>query len=165
MALRSMPLLALCLATPAAAQQLPSGFFAPLRQVGDAVTAPAAEPSHPTARVGAMVGLLSVPRPLSAELFAKLFDVVGVGASYSALPAGLGDFILSAAGVKDASVESSAFDGEVRVFPFRGSFFFGSALGRQGLTASATRQGRKVTVDMTTIYATPRLGWLAIWDS
>jgi len=152
----------------AAHAQVSPRFFAgePLRQVGGEVSAqPEAASEHPAAKVGVMVGLVSVPRPLSAELFVKFADLVGVGASYSALPTGLGDLILSAANVQGASVSSSAFDGEVRLFPFRGSFFLGAALGRQSLTATATRNNGTVNVDMATLYATPRLGWLSIWDS
>lgn len=148
----------------AGTRSTPGPLLAPTPQVGDVAVEPAPTGRRPL-RVGLLISPISVPRPLSAEIFARLYDVVGVGATYSALPAGLSDVILSAANVPDASVESAAFDGQVRVFPFRGTFFVGSALGRQTLTASATRQGTTVTVDMATIYATPRLGWLGIWDS
>ena len=156
------------LAAGTARAQVAPRFFQPdpLRQIGGEVSVePSVRDEHPAAKFGVMVGLVSVPRPLNAELFVKFADLVGVGASYSALPGGLSDLILSAANVHDASVTSAAFDGEVRLFPFRGSFFVGSALGRQSLTASATRNGGTVNVDMITLYATPRIGWLAIWDS
>jgi len=116
-------------------------------------------------RAGVFFSLVSLPRPLSVELFVKLYDLVGVGVGYSALPSVVSDIILAVANVKDATAQSAAVDGEVRVFPFRGTFFVGSSLERQTLTASATRSGQTVNVDMTTIYAAPRLGWLAIWDS
>jgi hypothetical protein len=129
------------------------------------VATPAPAESHPAVRAGVLFSLVSVPRPLSAELFVKLYDLVGVGAGYSALPSAVSDIILSAANVKDATAQSAAIEGEVRIFPFRGSFFVGSSIGRQTLTASATRSGQTVNVDMTTLYAAPRLGWLGIWDS
>jgi hypothetical protein len=116
-------------------------------------------------RVGLLLGVVNTPRPVGAEVLVRLHELVAVGAGYSALPKGLGDAILSIAGISDASVEASGFDAEVRLFPFRGSFFLGSALGRQSLTASATRFGTTVSVDMITLYATPRLGWLAVWSS
>ena len=152
----------------ASAEPVAGPFFeaAPLHQTsGEVTTSPPAGDQRGPVRVGLMVGVVSVPRPISAELFARLYDLVGIGASYSTLPKGLGDLILSAASVKDVTIESSAFDGELRLFPFRGSFFVGSALGRQTLAASASRQGTTVNVDMVTLYATPRLGWLGIWDN
>jgi hypothetical protein len=127
--------------------------------------APAPPQESSPVRVGLLLGVVNTPRPVGAEVMVRLHDLVAVGAGYSALPKGLGDAILSIAGVSDASIEASGFDGEVRLFPFRGSFFVGSALGVQSLTASATRAGTTVSVDMTTLYATPRLGWLGVWSS
>src|SRR4051812_37272358 len=97
---------------------------------GAQISTPAPAETHPPVRAGVMAGF-GVPRPLSAEVFLKLFDVVGVGAVYSALPSGVSDVILSVANVKDARAESGALEGDLRVFPFRGSFFVGSTLGRQ----------------------------------
>ena len=79
---------------------------------------PAPPSEHPPLRVGLMVGVINVPRPLSAELFTKVYDVVGFGFSYSAIPSGLGDAALQLFNVKDATFSSSALDGEVRLFPF-----------------------------------------------
>ena len=55
-----------------------------------------------------------------------------------------------------------------RVFPFHGSFFAGSSFGRQslkGAVTEATALGpQTATVDLTTWYATPRVGWMWTFD-
>jgi hypothetical protein len=112
-------------------------------------------------RVGVLVGL-SVPRPLSIEVFAKAFELFGVGLGYSVLPTAVSDWLLSLYGIHNVSVDSSAIEIDLRLFPLRGSFFLGSSFGRQTLTASATAYGVTAKGEMTTLYATPRLGWLWI---
>jgi len=126
-----------------------------------------AEVEHPrrATRLGLILGVVSVPNPASAQLFARLGRHLGAGVAVSALPASLSDVILRAANVPGAAVETLAIDAELRIFPMGGSFFLGSALGRQSLTASARKGSETATIDVITIYATPRLGWLAIWDS
>lgn len=131
----------------------------------EAVDAPKRSPVH----VGFMIGLISLPRPLDAELYVRLIDLFAVGVSYSDFPAFVADPLLSAAGAKSGSTTArlddfSAFDVELRVMPFRGAFFLGAALGRQKLkgavTESTTTGAQTATVDLRTTYATPRIGWL-----
>lgn len=119
--------------------------------------------------VGAMVGLVSLPRPLDAELYVRASDYFFVGFSYSDFPAFVADPLLSAAGAKSGSTSASldqfnAFDADLRVFPFAGAFFLGSSFGRQSFKAAVTESTalgpQTATIDLTTIYATPRLGYL-----
>ncbi|MGE5047321.1 MAG: hypothetical protein ACM3PC_02035 [Deltaproteobacteria bacterium] len=119
--------------------------------------------------VGVMVGLVSLPRPLDAELYVRASDYFFVGFSYSDFPAFVADPLLSAAGAKSGSTSASldqfnAFDADVRVFPFAGAFFLGSSFGRQsfkaGVTESTALGPQTATIDLATIYATPRLGYL-----
>ena len=122
------------------------------------------EGSRPMIRVGVLVGL-SIPRPVSFEFLVKVWDLFGVGFGYSVLPSAMSVWLLSAYGVHNASVDSSGLELDLRVFPLRGRFFLGASLGRQTLTATDTQQGITGKGDMTTIYVTPRLGWLWILDS
>ncbi len=150
----------------ALAQSLERGSFAsPTPQVGEAAAEAPVPLTRGPVRVGVLVGLVSVPRPLGVELFGRFGDYLGAGVGYSALPSGLGDVALSLAGVSDVTLESAALEGELRLFPFRGSFFVGSAFGRQTLSATAHQSGVTVAADMTTYFVTPRIGWLAVWDS
>jgi hypothetical protein len=119
--------------------------------------------------VGAMVGLVSLPRPLDAELYLRASDYFFVGFSYSDFPAFVADPLLSAAGAKNGQTTArldqfNAFDADIRVFPFGGAFFLGSSFGRQSLKGAITESTalgpQTATVDLTSLYATPRLGYL-----
>ena len=77
--------------------------------------------------------------------------------------------LLSAAGAKNGSTTASldqfnAFDADIRVFPFGGAFFLGSSFGRQSFKAAVTESTalgpQTGSVNLTTVYATPRLGYL-----
>jgi hypothetical protein len=116
-------------------------------------------------RIGVLFGLVGAPQTFGVEGFAKVHDIVGVGVGFGMLPGALGGVLMNAAGVNGGKLDSSAFEGEARVFPFRGSFWLGGALGRMSLSASGNGAGSPVTVDVTTLYASPRLGWLAVWQS
>jgi hypothetical protein len=119
--------------------------------------------------VGAMVGLVSLPRPMDVELYVRILDFGWVGFSYSDFPAFIADPLLSAAGVKNGQTSArldqfSSMEADLRVFPFAGSFFIGSSFGRQSLKGAITESTafgpQTATVDVTTIYATPRVGYL-----
>jgi hypothetical protein len=125
---------------------------------------PAPERPQPF-RIGAMIGVLSAPRPLDAELFVKLGDVLAIGASYSDFPSAIANPLLSLAGAKTGSIDARlddfhAFEADVRVMPWHGAFFLGASLGRQSLSGAVFDSGQMTTVDLTTFYATPRIGWL-----
>jgi len=123
--------------------------------------------------VGAMIGV-GVPRPVGAEIYLRVTDFFFAGVSYSDFPSFVADPLLSAAGVKNGSTvvtlgQFDAFDADLRLFPFAGSFFLGSSFGRQVLRGAVTEQTalgpQTGTVDLTTIYATPRLGYLWTFGS
>src|SRR5260370_26589234 len=65
---------------------------------------PASEDPHPTLRVGLMVGLISVPRPINVELHAKLWDWFGLGVSYTYLPSFISDWLLKLYNINDVSI-------------------------------------------------------------
>jgi len=119
--------------------------------------------------VGAMIGLVSLPRPIDAEVFVRIVDLFGVGFGYSDFPAFLAKPILELAGARSGSIDArldrfNAFDLDLRVFPFRDSFFVGSSFGRQSLQGAVTEGTplgpQTALVDLTTLYATPRAGWM-----
>jgi len=126
------------------------------------------EASHSFVRVGGMLGLVSLPRPVDGELFVRVADLVQVGFGYSDFPAFVSDPLLSAAGLKNGSTtvridDFSAIDFDLRVFPFMGNFFVGTSFGHQsvkGAVTESTFAGPQTgVVEVSTIYATPRVGW------
>ena len=119
--------------------------------------------------LGAMIGLVSLPRPVDAEIFVTVVDLLGIGFGYSDFPAFIANPLLELAGAKSDSTDArldqfNAFDLDLRAFPFRGRFFLGSSFGRQSLKGAVTENTafgpQTATVDLTTWYATPRVGWI-----
>lgn len=119
--------------------------------------------------VAAMLGIVSLPRPIDAEVLVRIADLFGVGLGYSDFPAFIANPLLDLAGAKSASTDArldqfSAFDLDLRVFPFRGRFFAGASFGRQSLKGAVTENTtfgpQTATVDLTTWYGTPRVGWM-----
>jgi hypothetical protein len=119
--------------------------------------------------VGAMMGLVSLPRPLDVEIYSRLNDYLFVGFSYSDFSAFVAGPLLSAAGLQNGSTtvrldQFNGFEGELRVFPFGGSFFLGSSFGHQSLKAAVTQSTaagpQSGSLDVSTLYATPRIGFL-----
>jgi hypothetical protein len=120
-------------------------------------------------RVGAMIGVVSIPRPVDAELFVRIYDRFSIGVSYSDLPNLVADPLLSAVGAKSGSMTArlddfSAFEADLRFMPFYDAFFIGSSLGRQALKGAVTQSTvagpQTATVDVGAWYVTPRIGWL-----
>src|SRR5438105_1949295 len=97
-----------------------------------AAPAPAAKPPRST-RFGLLLGVVGLPQPLSATVFARFGDLIGLGTGVGALPGPLGSVVLGAAGISGGSLDAMAFDGELRIFPFRGAFYLGGGLGRMSL--------------------------------
>lgn len=123
--------------------------------------------------IGAQVGVISLVRPLSLEVFAKS-PTFGAGLGYSAVPGFVGDALLSAVGAKKGSTTAnlddfSAVELDLRYFPFSGAFFVGASGGRQhvqGTITESTMTGRQTaSLEVTSWFATPRLGWLWRYDS
>ena len=82
--------------------------------------------------LGAMIGLVSLPRPVDAEIFVTVVDLLGIGFGYSDFPAFIANPLLELAGAKSDSTDArldqfNAFDLDLRAFPFRGRFFLGSS--------------------------------------
>ena len=134
-----------------------------------------AQDEDQTVHVGATIGIVSLPRPVDLGVFVKLMDFVSLGFSYGDFPNFIANPLLSAFGAKSSTtttrlVEVSSYEGEVRIFPFQGPFFFGSSLGHQSLKGAVTEKTTVIgpqtgTADVQTFYLTPRLGWLWSWPS
>lgn len=121
---------------------------------------PAIAPKENPFRLGFLVGVVSFPRPVNVELTAKPNDWFAVGVGFSMIPK---------IKVSNGAGEMSAFNAVGRIFPFGGSFYVGAAAGRQSLSLEAedTVQGQRVTAtaEHGTLFLTPQVGWLFVWDS
>ena len=136
------------------------------------VPAARAQEEHQTIHVGIMVGP-ALPRALDGEIFVEYADLVSLGFSYSDFPNFIASPFLSAIDANNGSStrldDFSAYEGDLRVFPFRGTFFVGASIGHQSLKGASTVQTpagpRTGTADVQTIYLTPRVGLVWTWSS
>ena len=122
--------------------------------------------------IGVMAGI-SIPRPMDAEIYVRALGFFQVGFSYSDFPAFVADPLLSAAGLKNGPTQVrldqfSAWEADLRVFPFAGSFFVGSSIGKQSFASTVTENtslgNYQGSVSVDTVYATPRIGYqMTIW--
>jgi hypothetical protein len=132
------------------------------------------EDQHQLFHVGAMLGLVSLPRPVDGEVFVKFMDLVSLGFSYSDFPNFVADPVLTAVGANGGGRvarldDFSSYEANLKIFPFQGAFFFGSSLGHQSLRGAVTESTvagpQTGTADVQSLYATPRLGFLWNWNS
>lgn len=106
-----------------------------------------------------VLGGIGFPRPLAIEAVVGLGKTVMLGAEYSFLPK-------TTISSVNARIWAAAAD--VRVFPFRGSFFIGLRGGFQQITADATLSAANVgsyteTMEVGTWFVNPRIGFLWVW--
>ncbi len=116
---------------------------------------------------GATVGM-SVPRPLDTEVYVRAFGFFQAGFSYTDFPAFVADPLLAAAGLKSGPTnvrldDFSAMEADLRVYPFAGNFFVGSSFGHQSFNATVTQSttlgNYQGSVAVSTVFATPRIGY------
>jgi hypothetical protein len=133
--------------------------------------APGAEPAQYGKTDGLIPGVIFGPK-LSLRLptpavgvEVKVLNLLGLSFDYGMIPELEGD------------VDTTSYSGEVvdwsvaaKVYPFRGRFFVGAALGKRTVSATAEdldplldETGGAVDVDVT--YLAPELGWRWTWAS
>lgn len=145
-----------------------------------AVPARAAEEGGPDDpgrfRVGVNLGIISIPRLINVEGYARLHPYVGVSGGWSTFPKFASDMILSWAGAKSDTTDASlnrfdAWEVALRIYPLRGVFFLGVGAGQQVIDAAVAQKqpgipigiGGSARVESWVI--TPRLGWQWVWSS
>ena len=103
-------------------------------------------------RFGPLAGAGILARPIAIEGFVKIYKLVGLGLEYAFLPK-----------VTLDSVDVSAYSigADARLFAFSGSFFLGAGFGYQSATGTNDLLG---SATATSLYITPRLGWLVVFD-
>jgi hypothetical protein len=117
-----------------------------------------AEESRPKSlRIGA-IGGLGFPQPLAIEGMGVMDGIFAVGAEFGALPS---------TSIAGAQTSLWALAGDLRLFPFRGAFFFGLRAGRQHMGASTTVTVPSIgsateELALDSWFINPRLGFLWI---
>jgi hypothetical protein len=127
-------------------------------------------------RVGVNLGIISVPRLINVEGYARVHPYIGVSGGWSTFPKFASDAILSWAGAKSDTTESSlnrfdAWEVALRIYPLRGIFYLGVGAGQQVIDAVVTEKqagspigiGGSARVESWVI--TPRIGWQWVWSS
>jgi hypothetical protein len=121
-----------------------------------------ANPPADGARVGFLIGIVTFPRPVEAELMVKLGSSFALGVKGSYLPE------FSVPGL-DFKLDLKALEGIVRWFPGDGVFFMGAGFGYQNFKASIGElvDGNELTIaaDMSGFFVEPQLGVLWISHS
>jgi hypothetical protein len=105
--------------------------------------------------IGPKLTIGSLPVPAGFGIEAKFMNWVGASLDYYYIPT----VTLSSVGIG-----LQAFSATARLFPFQGSFFLGTSLGSRSFTGSKTENvagigASTVTVDVTTLFVGPHLGW------
>ncbi len=128
------------------------------KPVVEHITLPASRPVEAVAdtddsplHLGALIGLLSLPRPINGEAQLKITDFFGVGVNYTLLPK---------ITYQDASLSTWALQGIARVYPFGGAFYVGAGIGRQSLHASGEDAPFHAEVDVASLFVNPQVGFL-----
>jgi hypothetical protein len=102
-------------------------------------------------RVGVLIGILALPRPIQAEIGATYRGNFGIGFQFSMLPGFT---------IQGASYTWWSVLGLARWFPFRGAFHLGLGIGYQKLALNATVDPVSGSLDLSTAVLSPQIGWL-----
>ena len=125
-------------------------------------------------RVGINLGVVTLPRPLLIEGYARVHPYLGVAGNWSYFPKFASDALLNWAGAQSDTTKGelndfSGWEVALRVYPFRGTFYLGVGFGHQNLDGQVTeKQGTVVGVAQGRVESwviTPRIGWQWVWRS
>lgn len=103
---------------------------------------------------GPMAQIIGFPTIFRLGAEARIIGLFGVAASYGIFPER--EF-------NDVKVKANSYLFETKIYPFRGSFYLGAAIGRQKITAiKSYSQGiysSDITATITSTILSPKLGW------
>jgi len=127
-------------------------------------------------RVGVNLGIISVPRLVNIQGYARVHPYIGLGGGWSTTPKFASDFVLERAGATSGTTTStlnefSGWEVFLRVFPLRGVFYLGVGFGQQVIDGQVTQLVAGSPFGVTgsgrvqSWVITPRLGWQWVWSS
>jgi hypothetical protein len=109
-------------------------------------------------RLGALAGV-GAPSIFSGEALAKIGDWVGLSGDYGVAPS-----LSVPIGNGGATISQTTVSAGARVYPFRGAFFLGGAVGQQSVDAKVTQSAQGVTgaanFQTKTMFIEPQIGLL-----
>lgn len=109
--------------------------------------------------IGPKLSLVNLPIP-AVGLELKALNLFGASFDYGFIPT---------VNVSDVKATARTWNAAAKVYPFRGSFFLGAAVGRRVLTAKKrdfdgqTFQSIDARLDVTTTFVAPEIGWRWVW--
>jgi len=126
-------------------------------------------------RVGANLGIVSIPRLINFEGYARIHPYIGISGGWSTFPKFASDAILKWANAKSDSTDAnlndfSAWEVALRIYPMRGTFFLGVGFGQQIVAGNFTElqggaAGLTASARVESWVITPRIGWQWVWAS
>ena len=125
-------------------------------------------------RVGVNVGIISIPRPINVEGYARVHPYLGLSGGWSTFPKFASDPLLSWAGAKSDTTDANlnkfdAWEVALRIYPLRGTFFLGMGAGQQVIDASVNDKTSPLPIGASarvqSWVLTPRIGWQWVWSS
>ena len=98
-------------------------------------------------RVGVDLGIVSLPRPVLIEGYARVHPYLGIAGNWSYFPKFASDALLNWAGAQSDTTKGelndfSGWEVALRVYPLRGTFYVGVGFGHQNLEANGDREPR-----------------------
>ena len=98
-------------------------------------------------RVGVNLGIISIPRLINVEGYARLHPYLGVSGGWSTFPKFASDALLSWAGAKSDTTDATlnkfdAWEVALGLYPLRGTFFLGVVPGDRSSTRRCPRSSR-----------------------
>ncbi len=133
----------------------------PHKSFSDDASAPDRDPHEGALgvlRLGALAGV-GAPSIFSGQALAKIGDWVGLTGDYGTAPS-----ITMPIGNGGATISQTTVSAGARVFPFRGSFFIGGAVGQQSVNAKVTQSAQGAAgganFSTTAIFIEPQIGLL-----
>lgn len=129
-----------------------------------AVPAQARTQSHP--HLGVIIGASGIEQPVHGEVALRFAgDFLSARFGGGLVPGSVGAAMLSAVNVQGGALSSWSAEAGLALHPLRGAFFVGATAGHIALSASAPTRLGTVTIEANSLYLTPRIGWLSVWDS
>jgi hypothetical protein len=125
-------------------------------------------------RVGVNLGVISIPRLITVQGYARVHPYIGLGGGWGTMPKFASDAVLRWAGATSDTTNStinefSAWDCFLRVYPLRGVFYLGVGFGQQVVDGQVTDTGNGSGLTGSTRVqswvVTPRIGWQWVWSS
>src|SRR5215470_2282980 len=102
-------------------------------------------------RVGVNLGIVSIPRLINFEGYARIHPYIGISGGWSTFPKFASDAILKWAGAKSDTTDASlnnfdAWEVALRIYPLRGTFFLGVGAGQPVIDVTVSEKQARTPI-------------------